>query len=184
MNKFKEIKTNFSGLFEIERIPNGDHRGYLERLFCVNDLLAWKNRKIIQINRTKTLKRGVIRGLHFQYPPYAECKYVTCLNGRVFDVVLDLRCSSATYGQCYKLELDSEKHNALIIPEGFAHGFQTLTSNVEMLYIHSASYNPNAESGINALTEDLNFNWPLVCSNMSERDKTFPKLKNFKGIDL
>ena len=184
MSKFKEIKTNFDGLVRIERTPIGDHRGFLERLFCVSNIKAWKNRKIFQINRTKTLQAGVIRGLHFQYPPFSECKYVTCLKGRVFDVALDLRLSSSTYGQCYKLELDSEKRNALIIPEGFAHGFQTLTTNVEMFYIHSAIYNSEYESGINAFTKDLSIQWPQVCSDISERDKVFPNLESFKGINL
>ena len=179
-----EIATKLSGLFVIEREPIRDDRGFLERLFCASELRCWGDRRISQINRTLTDNSGVIRGLHFQYSPYAEAKYVCCLTGIVFDVVLDLRKNSHTYGHFFSIELDASKHVALVIPEGCAHGFQTITDNVEMLYFHSCEYSPEHQSGINAFDESLNIPWPLGCKNISERDRSLPKLDSFKGLCL
>lgn len=179
-----EFATELPGLFVVEREPIHDDRGYLERLICISELRCWEARHVVQINRTLTNNIGVVRGLHFQYPPYAEAKYVCCLNGIVFDVVLDLRKESSTYGRVFSIELNASKHTSLVIPEGCAHGFQTITDNAEMLYFHSSKFRPDHQSGINAFDEDLNIPWPLVCTKISERDRSLPNFEAFEGIIL
>ena len=179
-----EFATEIPGLFVIERDPIRDDRGLFERLLCTSGLKCWGERRVTQINRTLTDKCGVIRGLHFQYSPYAEAKYVCCLNGAVFDVVLDLRKNSHMYGNFFSTELSASKHKALIIPEGCAHGFQTITDNVEMVYFHSCDFSPEHQSGINAFDECLNIPWPEECTKISERDQSLPKFDSFKGLCL
>ena len=178
----KELEID--GLAHIIRNPIKDSRGYLERLFCINELSVWGNRPIKQINRTYTKEKGTIRGLHFQRPPHAECKFITCLSGSVFDVAIDLRTNSETYGEWFGVNLDANENNGLLIPEGFAHGFQTLNENVEMLYLHSERYNPKSESGINPLDNLINIKWPLNLKAISKKDKSLENFKNIMPIKL
>ena len=183
MSRFSENPTIIKGLFSVTKNIISDDRGYLERLFCLKDLKCWSDRPIAQVNRTFTSKRGSIRGFHFQYPPKAEAKFVCCLSGSVTDVALDLRLNSKTYGQTFIIELDAQKHNAVLIPEGVAHGFQTLSNDVEMLYIHSNFYSPDYEAGVNILDESLSISWKFPCTQISERDKMFPFFKNLKEFN-
>lgn len=182
--RFTEEKTALEGLWHLTRNPLGDTRGYLERMFCVDALASWGQRPIAQINRTFTATRGTLRGLHFQHPPHAECKYVSCLKGAVFDVAVDLRKTSPTYGQWFGVEISAQGHNALLIPEGFAHGFQTLTDDVEMLYLHSANFAPSSEGGVNALDPSLAIAWPIEVNTQSPRDQGLPLLIDVEGIDV
>jgi dTDP-4-dehydrorhamnose 3,5-epimerase len=129
------------------------------------------NGPIRQINYTKTLKLGTVRGLHFQRKPYAEKKIVFCVKGRVCDVVVDIRSDSQTYLQYHSTELSSDNGSGLLIPEGFAHGFQALTDDVEMLYFHSENYEPKFEDGISPLDKIIDIKWPLDVINLSDRDK-------------
>ena len=181
-DRFSSELTPLEGLRLISRYPIGDSRGLLERVFCSTNLAGWDGRPVAQINRTLTEVAGTLRGLHFQRPPAAEAKYVTCLSGAVFDVAVDVREGSLTFGKFFGVELSADAHNGLIIPEGFAHGFQTLTDNVEMLYLHSQAFSPEFESGINALDPQLNINWPLTVALQSQRDITLPELAKTKGI--
>ncbi len=181
-SRFTVEQTTLEGVVHLKRNPIGDARGFVERLFCIKEIADWGGRAIKQINRTRTLNRGTLRGLHFQYPPHGECKYVTCLSGRVFDVAVDLRRGAATYGAWFGAELSGDTHNALVIPEGFAHGFLTLTDNVEMLYLHSAAYNADAEGGVNALDAMLGIDWPIPIAERSARDETLPLMRDFEGI--
>jgi len=184
--KFIEKVTEISGLVMIERVPASDNRGLFDKLFCVREISSWKNRPIMQINRSKTKRKGVIRGLHFQRIPHSEYKLVTCLKGSVMDVILDLRKSSPTYGKSFSLEMTQSNNISLLIPPGCAHGFQTLSNDVEMIYVHSAVYSVEHEDGINSLDRTLKINWPLPCTERSERDKSlkaFDKLEDIK-IDL
>lgn len=175
--------TPLAGCCALTRAPLGDERGFLERLFCSEDLgPLWGQRPIAQINRTVTATKGTLRGMHFQHVPAAECKYVTCLRGVVYDVAVDLRADSASFGRWFGLELSGASHNALIIPEGFAHGFQTLSDDVEMLYLHSAAYNAGCEGGVNAHDRDLAIDWPLPVTLQSPRDQALPPLTDIKGI--
>lgn len=184
MIRFVENNTDIDGVLVIEKKIIGDHRGYLERAFCCSELKGWGKKPVVQVNRTYTSKKGTMRGFHFQYPPFSESKFICCLRGAVMDVALDIRRNSDTFGQCFVIELDAAKHNAVIIPEGVAHGFQTLTDDVEMLYFHSNFYSAENEAGLNMFDAELPFKWELACSQVSERDKGFPKLSSIEGIIL
>ena len=184
MNRFDEVETEIGGVFTISRKAIGDERGYLERLFCIAELNCWSNRNISQVNKTLTAKKGTVRGLHFQYQPYAEAKLISCLRGSVLDFALDLRDGSPTFGQIFTIELNASLHNAVLLPEGVAHGFQTLTDNVEMLYFHSQPYAAEFEAGINILDQSLGIKLPLSITVISERDRKFPLFQKLKGVVL
>lgn len=184
MINFKEKSGDIDGVYFIERSPKIDPRGYLERLYCVTELKSWGKRTIRQINTTHTKAKGTIRGLHFQHPPFSECKYIMCISGKVFDIVLDIRHKSPTFGKYLHFELSAEKSNGIIISEGLAHGFQTLTEDVQMLYLHSADYNSASEDGINALDPALDIRWPLNDVSRSVRDEKFSNLAFHKGVIL
>jgi dTDP-4-dehydrorhamnose 3,5-epimerase len=165
------------GLKLIQRNPIGDHRGYLERMFCEEELQSLiPGRSIVQINHTLTVKRGTVRGLHFQYPPHAETKIVNCLRGEVFDVAVDLRHGSPTFLHWHAEILSANNHRTLLIPEGFAHGFQTLTEDCELLYFHTAAYQPSAEGGLNAQDSKLDIRWPEPVIELSSRDAAHPSV--------
>ncbi|MEQ8379076.1 dTDP-4-dehydrorhamnose 3,5-epimerase family protein [Parvibaculum sp.] len=173
--------TPLEGLSVVRRRRMGDERGWLERLFCSDELEAagwiWP---VAQLNRTLTAKRGTVRGMHLQHPPHEEAKLVTCLRGEVFDVAVDLRAGSPSYGHWFGERLSNDNASSLLIPPGFAHGFQTLTDDVEMLYVHSAAYAPEAEGGVRADDPALRIDWPLEIVGRSERDANFPNLKSFQ----
>ena len=185
-SRFDLSATPLAGLVLIQRLPMGDARGYLERLYCADELAAIAPGKpIVQINHTLTVKRGVVRGMHFQRPPHAETKVVSCLRGEVFDVAIDLRDNSPTFLHWHAEILSAENHKSLAIPEGFAHGFQTLTDNCEMLYFHTAAYHPAAEDALNARDPLLAIRWPQAISELSPRDAAHPPLhQDFKGVQL
>ena len=184
MIRFDEKSTKIDGIFTISKKIIGDERGHLERLFCINELSSWSKRPVVQVNRTFTEKRGTIRGFHFQKPPKAEAKYICCLKGKVNDFALDLRKTSTTFGTVFQIELDAKLRNAVVLPEGVAHGFQTLTDNVEMLYFHSDFYDPEVESGVNILDTTLELDFKLPCPVISERDKSFKLLSEMEGLTL
>jgi len=186
MSRLVADTTPINGLQVIERQPIGDERGFLERLFCQETLTHLLQGKTIrQINRTLTQTKGTVRGLHFQYPPHAETKIVTCLKGQVWDVAVDLRRGSPTFLQHHSVLLTEDNYQSYLIPEGFAHGFQTLTPDCEMLYFHTADYNAEAEGALNALDPSLAINWPEPITVRSERDMNHATLSDyFEGIDL
>ncbi len=186
MNFFILHPTPLNGLQTIERRPTGDSRGFLERLFCQETLNSFLQGKTIrQINRTLTQKKGTVRGLHFQYPPHAETKIVSCIKGQVWDVVVDLRRSSSTFLQHHAVLLSGDNHKSYLIPEGFAHGFLTLSPDCEMLYFHTADYNTEAEGALNPLDPRLAISWPEPIIERSERDTNHPMLTDdFHGMDL
>lgn len=183
-DRFDILDTPLLGLKLIQRKPIGDSRGYLERLFCADDLRALISGKgIVQINHTVTARHGTVRGLHFQHPPHAETKFVSCLRGEVFDVAVDLRQGSPTFLHWYAEILSVGNHKTLMIPEGFAHGFQTLTEDCELLYFHTAAYQPGAECGLNAKDPRLNIRWPEAIMELSPRDVMHPPVtEDFSGV--
>ena len=185
-SRFDLIATPLAGLVVVQRQPMGDARGYLERMYCADALAAiTAGKPIAQINRTLTAKPGVVRGMHFQRPPHAEIKLVSCLRGEVFDVAVDLRQDSPTFLHWHAELLSADNHRSLAIPEGFAHGFQTLTDNCELLYFHTAAYQPAAEDALNARDPRLAIAWPVAISELSPRDTAHPLLSaNFKGVKL
>jgi dTDP-4-dehydrorhamnose 3,5-epimerase len=184
MSRFEFFNTSITDLKIVKRLLIGDQRGFLSRLFCQEELLTigW-NKPIVQINQTFTKKRGTVRGMHFQHPPHAEMKLVMCLRGAIWDIAVDLRAESPTFLQWYGVELSGENQKALLIPEGFAHGFQTLSDDCELLYFHSAVYMSSSEAGLNPKDPKLSIAWPLDISELSERDQQHPLLdQQFKGL--
>ena len=186
MDKFSFINTCINGVYEIQRKPIVDNRGYFERLFCINDFSEiLSTKKVMQINHSFTENNGVVRGLHYQIPPFSETKIVTCLSGSVFDIIIDLRKGSPTFLKQYSLILSSEKKNMILIPEGFAHGFQTLSINSELIYFHTQIFNPQSERGIHALDPLLSIEWPLLITSQSAKDSNYTMLDlNFQGINI
>lgn len=183
-NRFDILDTPLEGLKIIQRKPIGDYRGCLERLFCVEEMKALVlDKSIAQINHTLTARRGTVRGLHYQYPPHAETKFVSCLRGEVFDVAVDLRRDSPTFLHWNAEILSASNHKTFAIQEGFAHGFQTLTEECEMLYFHTATYQPGAEGGLNVKDPRLAIQWPLAITELSKRDAAHPMLtRDFQGV--
>lgn len=182
--KIKELPVEGLKLVEYKRVR--DIRGSFEKYFAIESFskFGWI-KPIAQINRSQNFKKGTIRGLHFQYPPYNEMKLVICLKGKIWDVAVDLRKGSRSFLRWHGEFLSEDEPKAMLIPEGFAHGFQTLSDEVELLYLHSAPYMPESEGGINPFDPRLGISWPLPVSVISERDKNLPLLEqNFVGIEL
>jgi dTDP-4-dehydrorhamnose 3,5-epimerase len=186
MSRFVIEKTPIDGLQIIQRQPVGDERGYLERVFCSDELKPIiGQRSILQINHTLTASAGTVRGIHFQHPPHAEMKLVSCLRGEVFDVAVDLREGSPTFLQWRGEILNENNHRSFCIPEGFAHGFQTMTDDCEMIYFHTAAYAPAAEAGLNALDPLLDIAWPMPISERSTRDQQHVMLSSdYSGLSI
>ncbi len=179
MSRFDRISTPIAGLTVVERQRRGDDRGFFSRFFCREALADFGgDGKIAQINHTLTQAAGTIRGLHFQQAPHDEAKFVSCLSGAVFDVAVDLRPDSATYLQWHGEVLSADNGRSMMIPGGFAHGFQTLTEDCELIYLHDKPYAPEAEGGLNPLDPGLAIAWPLPVSQMSPRDQALPLLPN------
>lgn len=186
MSRFVIADLPLHGLKRVERQQLGDSRGFLSRIFCAGELAqaGWQ-KPIAQINHTFTAKKGTVRGMHFQWPPHAEIKMVICLRGEVWDVALDLRAGSPSFLQWHAEHLSANNGCALLIPEGFAHGFQTLSDEVELIYCHSAAYAPEAEAGLNSRDTKLAIDWPLPITEISARDTQHPMLdEQFSGITL
>ncbi len=177
MKRFSIKQLSLPGLCQISRVRLEDQRGYLERLFCKEELVeAGWTQEIAQINHTFTRKAGTVRGLHFQHPPHSEYKLVTCLRGEILDVVVDIRKNSPTRFEWQSIELSGNNPVSILIPAGFAHGFQALTDNVEMLYYHSAIYSAEHEAGINIYDKQLSIQWPRPITEISPRDASFPPI--------
>lgn len=184
-SRFNVESTPLADLWRVERKQLGDSRGYLERMFCVDELARLLPGGVVaQINHTCTRLRGTVRGLHFQHPPHSEIKFVSCLRGEVFDVAVDLRRGSPTFLRWHGEVLSAGNFHTLVIPQGFAHGFQTLADDCEMLYLHSAHYKPDAEGGLHVQDPRLAIDWPLPIADISRRDSDHSFLTNdFKGIN-
>lgn len=186
MSRFEVTPTPLAGLQVIQRERRGDARGFLSRLFCSRELasVGW-DRLVVQINHTHTRERASVRGLHFQHPPHAETKLVSCLRGEVWDVAVDLRAGSPTFLRWHAECLSADNGRALLIPRGFAHGFQTLKPDCELLYLHDAAYEPDVEGGVHPHDPRVFIQWPLVIGEMSQRDLTRPMLaETFQGIPV
>ncbi len=178
--------TQLEGLFVVETSPHIDSRGAFARLYCEKELAeVVGQRHILQINHSRTSTVGAVRGLHFQRSPHAEMKLVRCLKGRVWDVAVDLRKNSSTLLRWHAEELTPDNARMMVIPEGFAHGFQVIEPESELLYLHTAFYTPSAESGLRYDDPKLDIDWPLAVTDISERDKKHSLIEmNFEGIGL
>lgn len=178
------IDTPIAGLKVVQSVPHRDDRGSFLRLFCAEELApVLDDRQIQQINFSRTSQAGAVRGMHFQHPPHAEMKMVRCLRGRVWDVAVDLRSGSPTFLHWHAEELAADDAQMLVIPEGFAHGFQALEPDSELLYLHTACYEPSAESGLRHNDPRLAIPWPLPPRDLSPRDLAHPALDaDFAGV--
>lgn len=179
-------ETYIKGLYSIELTPFRDDRGFFVRNFCANEFSPIdKSFKIAQINHSMTRTKGTIRGMHFQYPPHAETKVISCIKGSIFDVAVDIRNGSPTFLQWYGEVLSEENMKMLYIPKGFAHGFQTLEDNVEMIYLHDEFYNKESESGIKYTDPKIGIKWELDFPLLSDKDEKYRFLdKNFQGLEI
>jgi dTDP-4-dehydrorhamnose 3,5-epimerase len=169
--------AGLDGLYKVQLEPKADERGTFERVFCRATFLgAGLNIEWPQMNVSRTLRRGALRGLHFQAPPGEEIKLVTCLSGTVFDVVVDLRHASPTYGQWRSFDLSEQNATALYIPAGFAHGFQCVTEECRMLYLMSCEYDQSLARGLHWADPRLAIPWPRPVSCISPADSAWPAL--------
>ena len=179
MNK-NLISLPLSGLYEIKRIPFIDSRGSFLNIFRGDEedfTNSWGEKSIMQINISLTNKKGSIRGLHYQRDEFNEAKIIRCISGKVWDVAVDLRKESRTYAKWHGIELSPDKNNSFLIPNGFAHGFQVLSPNTTLVYIHSKSWNPDYETGIRWDDPKLKIKWPIKITEISEKDKNLPYLQ-------
>lgn len=178
------FSTPIPGLVVVETTPYIDTRGAFSRLYCeqeLRDLIG--QRHIVQINHSVTAAEGAVRGMHFQHPPYAEMKLVRCIRGRVWDVAVDLRMGSPSFLRWHAEELTALNARMMIIPEGFAHGFQVLEPDSELLYLHTALYTPSAEGGLRYDDPRLAISWPLPAVDLSPRDSAHPFIStDYPGI--
>lgn len=176
--------TSIADLFIAETEPRTDSRGQFARWFCCQELAkVLGSRSIRQINHSRTASVGALRGMHFQSSPNAEMKMVRCLKGKVFDVAVDLRMNSSTFLCWHGEELSPENARMMVIPEGFAHGFQVLEANSELLYLHTAMYCKQSERGVRFDDSRIGIQWPLPISEISDRDRNHPLLSDsFLGL--
>ena len=179
-------QTPLQNAFVIEPEPFRDDRGLFARVFCRQELRnILHNKNIVQINHSLTRQKGALRGMHFQYPPKSEIKMVKCLRGSVFDVMIDLRQDSSTFLKWHGEVISEENLKMMYIPEGFAHGFQTLEENCELIYLHTEFYSHEHEGGVRHDDPKVGISWPLEATDVSERDKNHPLLSNvFAGLDF
>jgi dTDP-4-dehydrorhamnose 3,5-epimerase len=176
---------SLGGAYCVDLSPLIDERGLFTRLLCMEELASIGHTKnVVQVNHSCTMRAGTVRGMHFQYPPKAEIKMVTCLRGRVFDVAIDLRQGSRSYLRWEGVVLSAENHRLMYIPEGCAHGFQTLEDNVELVYFHTEYYDPKLEEGVRYDDEAVGIAWPLKITEVSQRDLSHKRISetNFKGL--
>ncbi|GAB3012361.1 dTDP-4-dehydrorhamnose 3,5-epimerase [Niabella terrae] len=171
------IATPLPGSYLIQLAPIGDSRGWFMRSYCAREFEQIGHQKEwVQMNHSFTALKGTIRGMHFQLPPHREIKTVRCIAGSVFDVIVDMREDSPVYLQWFGAELSAVNKKMIYIPEGFAHGFQSLTDNAELLYQHTAYYQPEFESGLLYNDPKLNIEWPMAVTEISDRDQQHPAL--------
>lgn len=179
-------KTPLAGCWTATSQAYEDIRGEFFRAFCTRELEhILEGKSIEQINVSLTRQRGTLRGLHYQLPPFCETKIIRCLRGSVFDVAVDLRAGSPTFLQYHSEVLSAAARNMIIIPDGFAHGFQALEEDCQLLYLHTAIYQPASEGGVAYNDPKIGIAWPLPVQALSDRDRSLPMIpKHFEGIKI
>jgi len=184
--RFDFTATILNDLFVVQRKTIEDDRGFLSRFYCAEEFAqAGMKKPIAQINHTLTRKKGAVRGLHFQHAPHVEMKLVSCLKGEVWDVAVDLRRGSPTFLQWHAEVLSATNRKSLLILEGFAHGFQALTEDCELIYLHTSAYQPASEDALNIADPRLDIVWPLPVSEISDRDRKHKLIEqSFQGITV
>ena len=169
--------TPLAGACTIDLEKRGDDRGFFARLFCETEFAeAGLETRFLQINNSLSGSKGTLRGLHYQLPPAAEVKVVRCVRGALWDVILDLRAGSASFGKWFGTELSAENRTMMYVPRGFAHGFVTLTDDAEAIYLVSAAYSPDNERGVRYDDPAVGIEWPLQPADISDKDRNWPDL--------
>lgn len=173
----KFVPTSLPGVWRIELELREDERGFLARTFCESEFAAHGlNTRWPQCNLTLTRKRGMIRGMHYQAEPKPEIKLIRCAAGAIYDVLVDVRLDSLTFGHWEAFELTAGNHSALYVPGGFAHGFQCLADNSEVFYQMSESYSPDLQRGIRWNDPKVGIRWPISNPILSAKDRDLPLL--------
>ncbi|MDN3657165.1 dTDP-4-dehydrorhamnose 3,5-epimerase [Ferruginibacter paludis] len=177
-------ETSLKGSYVIDLEPFTDERGWFARTYCKNEFNSIGHTKEwVQLNHSYTRQKGTIRGMHFQLAPFTEVKLVRCIAGAAYDVIIDIRKDSPTFLNYFGAEISAINRKMIYIPEGFAHGFQALTDECELIYHHSQFYAPGVEGGIRYNEPLINIDWPLSADRISERDSMHPLIDiNFKGL--
>lgn len=171
-------ETEIPGAFVIDVKQLEDERGFFARGYCAHEFAEHGLvPQVVQSNISHNIKKGTLRGMHYQVMPFAETKLVRCTRGAIFDVIIDLRTASKTYGRWVGVELTEANYRMLYVPQGFAHGFLTLVDHCEVTYHVSEFYAPNAEQGIRYNDPAFNIRWPLAVAVISEKDGNWPDYK-------
>lgn len=174
-------ETKLKGAYVIDLERRNDPRGFFARAFCQREFEAHGLKPIIaQANVAHNLRKGTLRGMHFQFPPAAETKLVRCTRGAILDIIVDLRPESSTYLQHIEVELNEDNQRALYVPERFAHGYQTLCDSTDTSYQVGEFYTPDAESGLMHNDPKLGLKWPLPVAVISDKDQTFKLLSEIE----
>ncbi|MFW6032316.1 MAG: dTDP-4-dehydrorhamnose 3,5-epimerase [Phycisphaeraceae bacterium] len=167
--------TPLEGAYLIEPERKGDDRGFFARVFCQREFEEQGlSTRFVQVNNSLSATRGTLRGVHYQLPPHAETKVVRCIRGSIYDVILDLRDESPTFGRSFGAELSAENRRMMYCPKGFAHGFITLNDDTEALYFVDAAYAPEHERGIRWNDPAFRIEWPFEPVVVSEKDQNHP----------
>lgn len=177
-------KTPLEGAYTIELEKRGDERGFFARLFCEKEFQTHGlESKFVQINNSSSSTKGTLRGMHFQIAPAGEVKVVRCIKGALYDVIVDLRPNSPTFKKWFGVELSAENRTMMYVPKGFAHGFVTLTDDVEAFYLVTEFYAPEQERGLRYNDPAINIQWPITPTEISDKDKSWPDLnQEFHGL--
>lgn len=170
--------TNLEGVVVVELDLHRDARGSFARAFCAGEFeREGIECHVEQANLSSSVRAGTVRGLHYQLPPSAEAKFVRCVRGALYDVAVDIRPASDTFGQWFGVELTEADGTGLVVPRGFAHGFQTLSDNTTALYLVSAAYDRDRERGVHHADPVVGIRWPLQVTSLSDRDRSLPYLQ-------
>jgi dTDP-4-dehydrorhamnose 3,5-epimerase len=176
--------TPLKNAYVIELEPRADERGFFARLFCQREFADFGlDHRFVQINNSLSQQRGTLRGMHYQLPPSAEVKLFRCISGALYDVIVDLRPHSPTFGHWFGVELTARNRKMIYVPRGFAHGFLTTEPSTEALYLVSAFYNPEQERGIRFDDPSFGIKWPFSPTEISEKDRHWPNFDpSFHGL--
>jgi len=173
--KFTATRLNGAWIVELDRLE--DERGFFARSFCQREFdKLGMNSTVVQSNVSSNASKGTLRGMHYQVAPAEETKLVRCTRGSIVDVIVDMRENSPTYREHIAVELSADNHRSLFVPANFAHGFQTLEDNTEVMYMVSGFYTPECERGLRYNDPALNITWPQPVEHVSDKDAQWPLL--------
>jgi dTDP-4-dehydrorhamnose 3,5-epimerase len=179
----KVLETKLPGVFEIYLEPYPDERGFFARSWCQKEFESYNlNPKVVQCNVSFNLRRGTLRGIHYQAAPFPEAKLVRCTMGAIYDVVVDLRSQSPTFRDWVGVKLTAENRHMLYVPEGCGHGFLTLEDNTEIFYQMSEFYHPELARGVRWNDPAIHIVWPAAVEVISERDRTYADLGELQCV--